>query len=349
MKSTLLLLIPLIFLSCIQKENNDVIQSNELAFSINLSEVEHQKDKVFYYSEYFDGYHLVPLETNPDCLIGTIKQIKVNNEYIFVLDNQTKIIYTFLSDGKFKNKIGSIGRGPNEYLDPIITYDENNDEVIVYCKTLKKIIIYNIGGTSIKEFHYDNGFEPKYIENYNGNIYISINPLRNKKNLHFLLYKIDKNGNEVHKYLKDRGIYTSMEESRLGNLYKMNNKLFFYESYLDTIYCIQNDILKPYISTYSNKSSDLDEIGEIHLIHDVMKRSDKMRQYNKVYGRNNFIENKKLIHLSYKINFQSYSVLYKRDNNEFKMGFFLDDITNDMNVRFIGSNDDSYIGHIKEF
>lgn len=329
--------------SCYLHDSNNQYKTKDLLFSVNLNEL-HKNNEPIYYSEVFESFYLLPLETNPNCIIGNIKHIKVYNTDIFILDSYSKLIYIFQQNGKFINKVGSFGRGPREYLDPIFSFDEETNEVVVYCKQLKKIIIYKINGDFIKEFKYENGYQIKNIECHNDYIYITINPLPKDKEKHYLIYSIDKNGNEIDKWLKNRGIYSTMEVSHMGSFYRYNDKLLYNESYLDTIYYFENNKLYPYLSAFSNSASYLEEIEAIHKIKEIDKRISEMWKYKRIWGRHDLIENNQLMYFIYIKDNQSYSLMYNKLNKKISTGFFVDDMSGYINERFISCNDNYFMG-----
>jgi hypothetical protein len=79
----------------------------------------------------FEDVVIVPLETNDDILIGNISNVIVTDTLIFISDWNDKL-FVFGKDGKFKNMIGTKGRGPGEYV-TIGTFfvDEFNSHVVI--------------------------------------------------------------------------------------------------------------------------------------------------------------------------------------------------------------------------
>ena len=69
-------------------------------------------------SEIAKSIRIVPLETNPGCLIGSTSHLYVGKNSILVSTSggENKLMH-FTSEGKFLNKIGGVGKGPGEYSD----------------------------------------------------------------------------------------------------------------------------------------------------------------------------------------------------------------------------------------
>lgn len=75
------------------------------------------KEQEIKLSEVAKSVRVIPLETTEECLLGTDLKIYYGEEYIFVCDQrQPGAFYRFSKDGKFLNKIGCSGEGPEEYI-----------------------------------------------------------------------------------------------------------------------------------------------------------------------------------------------------------------------------------------
>ena len=75
-----------------------------------------------------DSVDYIVLETNSECLIPEIKDIRINDNSIVILaENTGREIFVFSRSGKFLNKIGKQGRAPKEYynINDYIVYDDN--------------------------------------------------------------------------------------------------------------------------------------------------------------------------------------------------------------------------------
>lgn len=95
-----------------------------------------------------DTCFIVPLESNAKNLIGRIDEIKVVDNFIFILDSRkSKGVFMFDLNGKYLRKIGEAGNGPDEYPFPgDIAIDENNKEILVFNGNSRKIYKYNFDG-----------------------------------------------------------------------------------------------------------------------------------------------------------------------------------------------------------
>ena len=93
-------------------------------------------------SDYATDIRYVPIETQESSLIGGMRQIVYENEQIIISDDINNC-YLFDNNGKFIRKIGSAGRGPNEYLYIPRVYVHNN---LIFLNDRSKLIIYDTNG-----------------------------------------------------------------------------------------------------------------------------------------------------------------------------------------------------------
>ena len=62
-----------------------------------------------------DSVEIVKLETAQECLMGVVKRIYVVDSLLFISDSNEKL-FVFDRSGKFRNTIGTLGRGNDELL-----------------------------------------------------------------------------------------------------------------------------------------------------------------------------------------------------------------------------------------
>lgn len=77
----------------------------------------------------------IPLETNDASIteINPMTKVTVTEEFIFIGNNQSPILCFDRKNGKFIRNIGSIGQGPNEFLNAS-TLEVDNDAKRIYVK-----------------------------------------------------------------------------------------------------------------------------------------------------------------------------------------------------------------------
>ena len=93
-----------------------------------------------------DSLRIIKLETSADCLVGAIKIIRVVDSLIFISD-YNEHFYVFDMNGRFLNRIGEIGRDPNQVSAITSFYvDKNNKVVGVYDGFRRCILRYSYLG-----------------------------------------------------------------------------------------------------------------------------------------------------------------------------------------------------------
>ena len=190
-------------------------------------------------SEIISEIKYLPLETNANCLIGNMN-IPVYGEYIIIRSYTGSIngavgTFRFSNQGKFLNKIGNIGRGPGEYQDnsEVVLI---NDTIFIISNFSNRIFSYSLSGMFLKEFHLNSKSRPNSMVQLPDKSYMI--SLSNPSDYGIIL-KTDRNFNVKTGYIKN----IPLKNNPLPfGFQTTKNKIFFYYSYLDTIF----DISKGY-------------------------------------------------------------------------------------------------------
>src|SRR5665648_209260 len=124
-------------------------------------------------SELFNDIRYIPLETNPNCLLGYMGISVFGKDIIIRSADERMDLFRFSDDGRFINKIGNRGRGPTEYpniVDVILLKD-----TIYILSTTREIICYSLTGTFLKRNRINLTCDPKSITRLaNGSFIISL-------------------------------------------------------------------------------------------------------------------------------------------------------------------------------
>ena len=95
----------------------------------------------------------IPLETNEQCLILRIQKIIKSNNF-FLIQSFTDILM-FRNDGSYITKIGTVGRGPNEFT---VAHDVNinptDGTIYLIDGWQQKFLVYSNKGEFIRTFKY---------------------------------------------------------------------------------------------------------------------------------------------------------------------------------------------------
>ena len=93
-------------------------------------------------SDFATEIKYIPLETNNLSLIGVIGQFVYEDKKILIRDN-TNSCYLFDNAGKFYQKIGQFGQGPDDYLNISSIWIHDNS---IFLQDRSKILIYDFNG-----------------------------------------------------------------------------------------------------------------------------------------------------------------------------------------------------------
>lgn len=103
------------------------------------------------YSVFADAVEYIPLETNGSCLIGTVSDVQITKNRVFVLDKRMQTIWMFDKQGKYRGKLFKQGNGPGEYANVRqFEFHEQTGELAVLDMWTNKILFYDLNGNFIK-------------------------------------------------------------------------------------------------------------------------------------------------------------------------------------------------------
>lgn len=77
--------------------------------------------------------HFIPLETRSECLIGSISEIQIVNNLIYILEGKkSEDLFVFDLDGKFITKVGKKGNGPEDFaMINSFDIDTTNNQIVI--------------------------------------------------------------------------------------------------------------------------------------------------------------------------------------------------------------------------
>jgi hypothetical protein len=296
-------------------EENNIVEIDKLKYTDTL-----------FYSDIFEDYYVIPLETNEDCLIGEIKSIRFSNDKIIILDSRvSKSIFVFDQKGNFIRKIGCLGKGPGEFIQPhSISVNKEKEELAIYDAMLNKIQLYSLSGEFIKSITLNRSTACASIEIFDNAIYLS-NRLDGVSK--YLLQAIDFDGKEVGKWL--RNYYKKKSQnvySPTTIFFQTANGLMYRSWFMNDIFKIDNNTIESTLSLKVKNDKSVikrNNMSDIQLIEDL--HEDKPIKIASYAGTN------KISIIDY-IYYSDYNMLfYNHANNSNKIvniRNFKDDITN---------------------
>ena len=95
------------------------------------------------------GHSIIKLDTTNNSIIGNIAQLRVYNEYVYILDDVGKVIWIYDLNGNYVSKISAKGKAKNEYID-IQDFCVSDNNIYVLDNFAMKLLIFNNNGFCIK-------------------------------------------------------------------------------------------------------------------------------------------------------------------------------------------------------
>lgn len=212
-----------------------------------------REENILKLSEFVDSIQYVPLETQDECLIGSMdKLIPISNGCYLVVDKDVaSTIYIFDQNGLFLRKIGNKGISKGEYV-TISDVTCDNEHVYIWDSSSRKILKYSMEGEYISSLRFD---YVAYSMSYVGEDkfafccdYVPNENLRTEDNKFPSLMILSENSGEVESDLFFESTISSFGYiSTLNNL--CNNDLYLPLN--DTIYHVNNTgVERKYILKY---------------------------------------------------------------------------------------------------
>lgn len=142
----LLIAIASFLLGCSGNKKENTLQDEEDTPVINLSSDNVSKVALLPLSEAAAKVEIVSLEVTDESLIGEITKMKVTDSDIWVKHYKDNHLLRFSRSGKFLNKVGKVGQGPEEYIRMADFFvDENTKEVYIQT-TIVGVKVYDYEG-----------------------------------------------------------------------------------------------------------------------------------------------------------------------------------------------------------
>lgn len=142
----LLIAIASFLLGCSGNKKENTLQDEEGTPVINLSSDNVSKVALLPLSEAAAKVEIVSLEVTDESLIGEITKMKVTDSDIWVKHYKDNHLLRFSRSGKFLNKVGKVGQGPEEYIRMADFFvDENTKEVYIQT-TIVGVKVYDYEG-----------------------------------------------------------------------------------------------------------------------------------------------------------------------------------------------------------
>jgi len=229
-----MLFLALAFLFSCQPAHRQNNQIGEIHLSIDPAHL----PPIAKLSEIAKSVRIIPLETNPNCFIGSTNKVFVGKkEMLISTAGETTELFQFTPDGRFIRKIGNRGKGPGEYTDiNDMTVFEDSSVVFINGWQMRKIIGYSFDGKITREIPIPRGLTSPVVLDRNRIALISY------KDYEVMI--INTLSGDTAKYIQ----VTPKMIAQMRNLSGSPATGFFYWSIgRDTIWKIEADSMRPKI------------------------------------------------------------------------------------------------------
>ncbi|MDD4227645.1 MAG: 6-bladed beta-propeller [Mariniphaga sp.] len=235
------------FISCKQRKKITDVDGSVL--KLDLRSVLDEKEEEIFLSDLTSEIKYIPLETNDSCLLFSVNNIYLTQNYIFISDS--KKLFQFDKTGRFIKQIGSLGRGPGEHDASIkFSTDTFNREIYILSNMIRMMNVYDIETGVFKRSFKVNIDVSKFEIFPQGNIVYLTTELPVGILLHTIdeVYVTDKNG----KFLASCQNYNRLNNrsTTMGfvHFYRVKkDELRYMYNFQDTLYSLtENFIRKPH-------------------------------------------------------------------------------------------------------
>lgn len=335
MRNIILLTLSLsIFISCMNgdkaKVSNSIQEINIKKDVNNISDI----------SDLSNSIQFIKLETNPECLIGNINKIINYNGFYYILDNRyANALFKFNAEGKYIDKIHSVGKGPGQYLKlQDFCIDKKNGIIYLYDISQRQLLSYDFKFNYLSSTKINiAAFNMEYAEEY---FYFRTNKMFTDASKRYELIITDIKGKVVNRYLE----FDENETFRLEiekTLIKFENGILFSSNFINTLYKVQSDnILIPRFRI------NFENPIPIEYTKDPLIFSTHGTKFSFIYG--NFCETNNHVYFSYFDDKIIKDVFIDKRNNNY---FLFHHLTNktygqDFLPKPIGSDENQYFIYV---
>ena len=199
--------------------------------SNNIVKIE-EKYELYNSSDIFAEVKLIPLETNDNSLLSTVKKVVAENGKFYILDNMGYSIFVFSIDGDYLYKIDKRGRGNGEYIEISDFSVDSLGSISILSSENKSLFEYDSIGLFTKQYKLP--FHADAFENINNNIIVFNGSAQEKRVLIW-----NKKDNEIIKTYIDYDKYFSSGLAK--PLIKYKDKILFMQRYNNSLYRVSID------------------------------------------------------------------------------------------------------------
>ncbi len=338
------LLLTMTVLGCINKIKDT--DSSPQITEINFGELKKVKNSILNIDQ------IIRLKLSDSTVLGTINQVEVFNDKIYLLDDN--YLYEFSFDGKFLRKLNRKGNGPGEFIMLHSFFiDHENGNLYLYDPIGGRLLSYGI-----QQFNFIQNIELPYLSPFSfikdskSDLFIYYYSIRPYDDLHTHLVMSNKEG-IVKSHLLNGEKSGHLMHGDPRNIYSINGIVRLYPNFSNKIYELNNDSL---FTRYS-----LDFGPHSFPSAEFFMSFDDERPLMKelIVGDSNWIrlmyvyETQKYLTVKYYINREFYVAYWDKESNK-KLHFKASDLDDDLRIggNFplpIGTYNDKIIGLLNPY
>lgn len=228
----------IIFLVACNPDNGSS-KRNELPIHIDLTKYE---TKDLFLSDFVEDISYVKLEKHPECLLGEFATIYKSPNGFIINSFSHQELAVFSEDGRFLNKIGKIGNGPEEYRYTNEVYVQFATKSVVFKKDQSSIFYqFDLSGELIRTLSFQENMSNNGIKFFLSKFIVpSFLDIDDRSFCSYQVYDtigtlIRKNEHMIPNSVNNVG------RTPVAQLTQFNKQLLMFNLYRDTVYKVDNN------------------------------------------------------------------------------------------------------------
>lgn len=289
------------------------------------------------------------IQIRGEVFAGIHNVIKTPFGYIIQGESKDGELHLVSLDGDYQKSIIKQGHGPGEALNIIdVSYDSQTHCLDILSNYGLNIIVYSLDSNQIvNQYTLPESYVSRAIERLDNNTYVLYKDLPYSDEDEYKISIFDCTNNQIKsKFInlnKQAAEYISFIQR--NNLYKRGSDVFFYEAFVDTIYKISSDTLRPYFA-YNKNQYKINESDLYSNYSDTWQFIDFCKKSSSIWAHVNCYEYKDLLISQYVYNNVDYINIAQIGSNDSRSGSEITDniVTNSkcgiIDFRVVGADED---------
>lgn len=226
------------------------------------------------YKDIFSDCNIIKLESSPQSMLGSIDKAVCVNDSMLILDMPRSNVFLFSPEGKFLNKIGTHGNGPEDYY---LCYDfdivpSSKPRVVSLLNPMGELIDYTIAGKYVGR-HKLEGKPNYYAFQWKNQDDAVIWSCVEKIESGLSVFDMRNDSIIYEDWLNDRMI----DFQRLIPLFKYNNSVYFAPPLTNDVYLVgDTSINLKYSWNFSPSNITKEYLDEIRMITDSHEMNERL-------------------------------------------------------------------------